>query len=76
MKNREASMLRDFFNHFQYTICSIRRGANLLRPPVAEISQEVGFVAPGNRASVLDFSGERAAALGNQLKGSSAVRGA
>ena len=36
----------------------------------------LGFEAPGNRASVLDFSGERAAALGNQPKGSSAVRGA
>ena len=28
----------------------------------------LGFEAPGNRASVLDFSGERAAAPGNQPK--------
>ena len=41
MKKREASMLRDFFNHLKYALRSIRRRANLLRPPVAEISQEV-----------------------------------
>jgi hypothetical protein len=31
---------------------------------------ELGFVAPGNRVSVLDFSEEQAAASGNQSKGS------
>ncbi len=67
MKNREASMLRDFFNHLKYALRSIRRRANLLRPPVAEISQEVRSIerklAPQCGATTIEIAEQATTAV-------------